>query len=220
MSVLGKTRILRSLCENDVTQRLYVSPILDSKQIGDASIDVRLGYDFVTVKRGNLGAMDPAHRLDNPDKFRTHHRLNHQEPFYLHPNEMALASTLEYVRIPASIAASVTSRSKWGRLGLLIATATAIHPGFTSTITLELVNSGNVPLVLYPGLMVAQLIFYDAEGATPYVGDLGGQVTPLAPTQSDKWQSDMDFWVPREEVVTTMKFQKSKRRRSGNRRRR
>lgn len=183
---------------SDPKKRLYISPILDRQQIGDASVDVRLGYDFLTVKRGNIGSIDPARRLVKPDRFRTHHRLNHREAFYLHPNELALASTLEYVRIPDDIAASVTSRSKWGRLGLIIATATAIHPGFTSSVTLELVNHGNVPLVLYPGLMIAQLIFYEARGATPYTGDLGGQTTPVAPDHSSPWQLDMDFWVPKD----------------------
>lgn len=200
MSVLGRKRILKALAEKNPEERLFVSPILDKRQVGDASIDVRLGYDFVTVKRGNLGTLDPARRLDDPEKFRTHHRLNHREPFYLHPNEMALASTLEYVRIPATLAAYVTSRSKWGRTGLIIATATAIHPGFTSAITLELVNSGNVPLVMYPGLMVAQMILSDADGATPYRGDLGGQVSPFAPNQGSSWQRDMDFWLPPDDV--------------------
>lgn len=196
MSVLGRRRIEGAMRRKNSDERLYISPILDRAQIGDASIDVRLGYDFLTVRRGNIGSIDPARRHLKPDRFRTHHRLNHREPFFLHPNELALASTLEYVRIPRDIAASVTSRSKWGRLGLIIATATAIHPGFTSTVTLELVNHGNVPLVLYPGLMIAQLIFFDAEGATPYAGDLAGQTTPVAPDHSAPWQIDMDFWVP------------------------
>jgi dCTP deaminase len=199
MSVLGRSRIEAAMRRKQARDRLYISPVLNLEQIGDASVDVRLGYDFLTVKRGNLGSIDPARRLLKPDRFRTHHRLNHREPFYLHPNELALASTLEYVRIPRDIAASVTSRSKWGRLGLIIATATAIHPGFTSSITLELVNHGNVPLVLYPGLMVAQLILYDAVGATPYTGDLGGQITPVAPDHSAPWQRDMDFWVPKDD---------------------
>ncbi len=109
---------------------------------------------------------------------------------------MALASTLEYVRMPNDLSASVTSRSKWGRLGLVIATATAVHPGFTSVVTLELVNHGGVPLVLYPGLMVAQLILFETRGAVPYVGTLGGQVTPFAPDHAAPWQTDMDFWIP------------------------
>lgn len=196
MSVLGRKRIMSALKEEDADNRLFISPMLDNRQIGDASVDVRLGHNFLTIKRGNLGAIDPRQKQSAPDRFRTRHQLDRGEAFFLHPNEMALASTLEYVRLPRTMSSYVTSRSKWGRLGLIIATATAVHPGFTGTITLELVNHGNVPLVLYPGLIVAQLILYEADGATPYQGELGLQ-TDLHPADiSRDWQSDIHFWLP------------------------
>lgn len=196
MSILGHDRITKALCEVDPVQRLYISPILDCKQIKEASVDVRLGYDFFTTKHGNIGVLDPAEQTTGPDRFRYRHRLNRYEKFYLHPNEVALASTLEYFRLPANIAASVTSRSKWGRLGLIIATATAIHPGFKGAITLELVNHGRVPLVLYPGLLIAQIIFFQSDGASEYLGDLAGKTDVHAADFSVQWQRDMSFWCP------------------------
>ena len=68
--------------------------------------------------------------------------------------------------------AYVIGRSSWGRLGLVIATATMIQPGFHGTITLELTNVGNVPLVLLPGTRIAQLVFHhvganEGNHATP-----------------------------------------------------
>jgi len=194
MSVLGHRRIIEAMQCGDPKERLYISPILDAKQIGDASIDIRLGNDFFTTRRGNLGVLDPKVRDTQPDRFRNRHRLNTKEPFYLHPNEVALAGTMEYFRFPKALSASVTSRSKWGRLGLIIATATAIHPGFKGVITLELVNHGNVPLVLYPGLLIAQVIFYETDGATPYDGDLSGKTDAHPSDISKGWQSDMQFW--------------------------
>src|SRR5690606_8099280 len=115
-------------------RRLFITPILEKKQVSGASVDVRLGFDFLTIKRGNVGTFDPAKTEELPDRFRTPHYLNLGNPFYLHPNEMALGATLEYVRLPKNVSAYVTSRSKWGRRGLIIATATAIHPGFAGTI--------------------------------------------------------------------------------------
>ena len=195
MTTLGTNSIVDALNEKDPSKRLFVTPLLDKKQIGSASIDVRLGFDFVTVKRGNVGVFDPASDARAPGRFRSLHLLNQCSPFFLHPNEMALASTLEYVRLPVTLSAYVTSRSKWGRLGLVIATATAIHPEFTGTITLELVNHGNVPLVLYPGLAVAQIIFHQTEGATPYTGKLAKQVGPLATDVVEDRPKDIKFWV-------------------------
>jgi dCTP deaminase len=55
---------------------------------------------------------------------------------------------------------------------LVIATATADHPGFSGSITRELLSLGEVPLVIYPGTRVAQIVFFDCEGATPYQGDM------------------------------------------------
>lgn len=195
MTTLGKGLIDSALNESRAVERLFITPILDKSQIGGASVDVRLGFDFVTVKRGNVGSFDPADARASPGKFRTPHLLNLQDRFYLHPNEMVLASTLEFVRLPRSLSAYVTSRSKWGRLGLVIATATAIHPGFTGTITLELVNHGNVPLVLYPGLPVAQLILHKTEKADAYVGSLAGQTGPHVVDAKDQ-QADTEFWLP------------------------
>lgn len=197
MSVLGKRRILEALAVSNIKNRLFVVPLLHKSQIGNASIDVRLGHEFVTVKRGNLGSLDPSKKEEKPERYRTHHHLNRQECFYLHPNEMALAATLEYVRLPNNISAYATSRSKWGRLGLVIATATAIHPGWAGTVTLELVNHGNVPLVLYPGQTVAQLILSDAIGAPPYEGGLSKKVTALPTDSTTDWQPDMTFWAAR-----------------------
>ncbi len=196
MTVLGRQQIEKALSAPSAEERLFVTPILDREQIGGASIDMRLGNDFVTVRRGNIGSFSPAQLGDAQGRFRTPHHLNRQDPFYLHPNEMALASTLEYVRLPLALAAYVTSRSKWGRLGLVIATATAIHPGFTGTITLELVNHGNVPIVLYPGLKVAQLILQKADGAISYSGQLSKQTGPHSANPLSSDDIDAGFWFP------------------------
>jgi dCTP deaminase len=196
MTVLGRGKIEEYLRLANVEERLFVTPILDPDQIGGASIDLRLGSDFVTVRRGNIESFDPARLGDMQERFRTPHHLNRRDPFFLHPNEMALASTLEYVRLPLRLAAYVTSRSKWGRLGLIIATATAIHPGFAGTITLELVNHGNVPIVLYPGLKVAQLILQTADMAVAYSGSLSKQTGPHTTNPMSADELDAEFWFP------------------------
>jgi len=56
--------------------------------------------------------------------------------------------------------AYVAGRSTWGRLGLIVATAVGVHPGFAGNLTLELRNLGETPLTLYPGQTIAQLFFH------------------------------------------------------------
>jgi dCTP deaminase len=61
------------------------------------------------------------------------------------------------VTLPKNLSAQASGRSSWGRLGLVIATATLIQPKFRGTITLELANIGTVPIVLYVGVRIAQI---------------------------------------------------------------
>lgn len=196
MSVLGKVVIEALLQARKLEDRLIVTPLLDENQIGPASIDIRLGHDFITTRRGNLPHIDAAHVNDDPNRYQSRHYVNLQEAFYLHPNELVLASTLEYVRLPKSVAGSVTSRSSWGRTGLVIATATAVHPGFTGTLTLELVNHGEVPLVLYPGIPVAQLILSRADGSGEYRGRFSGHTDAQHSNIGIESRLDVEFWTP------------------------
>jgi dCTP deaminase len=141
---------------------LAVTPILDADaQIGDASIDLRLGPDFMVTRRATgLAHFDPLKVEPLPERIHEYQEYVRRPlgtAFYLHPGEFAIARTLEYVALPETLSAQVLGRSSWGRLGLVIATATLIQPTFKGTLTLELANLGTVPLVLYVGLRVAQL---------------------------------------------------------------
>lgn len=193
MSVLGRQRLICAIQDEDSRNRLVVTPLLNPSQVGEASIDIRLGNDFVVTRRGNLPSIDPVGSDPRSARYNSRHYANFGSKFYLHPNELVLASTLEYVKLPLTLSAWVTSRSRWGRVGLVIATATAIQPGFAGTITLELVNLGEVPLVLYPGLLVAQIIFSDCEGAAPYTGSFAQQVEPGHGNVAA--DVDMKFWT-------------------------
>jgi len=83
-----------------------------------------------------------------------------------------LGATFEYVKLPSDLEAQVEGRSSWARLGLQIATATFVEPGFAGVITFELSNVGNMPLELYPGVRVSQMILRRTESKVqkPYEG--------------------------------------------------
>jgi dCTP deaminase len=93
------------------------------------------------------------------------HYVRFGDKFVLHPRAFVLGSTLEWIRMPKNIAGYVTSRSSWGRRGLIIATATGVHPGFTGCLTLETFNSGEVPIALYPGMAISQFFLHSVETA-------------------------------------------------------
>jgi dCTP deaminase len=83
--------------------------------------------------------------------------------YYLHPGNFVLGVTLEWIRLPNDLAAYVVGRSSWGRRGLIIATATGVHPGFTGCLRLEITNLGQTPIAIRPGMSICQLFIHTAE---------------------------------------------------------
>jgi len=173
MSVISSAVLRRRLFDtSDERERLYVVPILDlDGQIrpGQSAIDVRLGTDFIFTRRVQLSHIDP---YSGAPEERAQHLKQYQEKLVvglgsrliLHPQQFAIGGTLEYFRLPLDLAGMVVGRSSWARLGLVIAMATMVHPGYTGVITLELQNLGDAPIALYPGARIGQIVFYEATG--------------------------------------------------------
>ena len=86
---------------------------------------------------------------------------------------------------PRWLAGQLVNRSSWARNGLLVATAVAVHPGFTGALTLELVNEGSVPLRLTTGSRICQLVLWELDQPTsrPY-GEPNKYDAPLGPQPS------------------------------------
>lgn len=169
-----------------IETRLVVTPLLKQTQIGAASIDLRLGPEFLVLRRTLKPGLDPA-ALSQAELDAMQERIvvPYGDAIWLHPGHFVLAGTLEYLRVPADLGAYVLGRSSWGRVGLIVATAIMVHPGFTGCLTLELVNDGDSPICLYPGSRIAQLAVHSLDGATkhPY-GPEGKYKAPIAPQAS------------------------------------
>lgn len=163
-AVLTREALKRRLHGKDGKADLVVTPILDDKQIGDGSIDVSLGTQFITNLRPNVGQIDPKELTsEHIRRFQKAVVVPFKEFSVLHPGGFLLGATLEFIALPTDLCGFVLSRSSYGRAGLLIATATYIHPGWKGCLTLELENLGEVPIVLRPGSYVGQLVLMHAE---------------------------------------------------------
>lgn len=166
--VLGEKEIVNlMLCHKSdkIDDSLIIMPLLDPRQICEASVDLTLGNVFIVLKRARLRLLDFDRicRKDEPIdvyEFQEMDQLRLDGTIVLHPNEFVLGSTLEYISLPKDVMSYVIGKSSLGRVGLVIATATHVAPGFRGTITLELSNLGSVPLVLYPTMPIAQLVFH------------------------------------------------------------
>lgn len=80
--------------------------------------------------------------------------------YALRPGEFILGSTVEAVSIPDYLACRFEGKSSLGRIGLTThVTAGFIDPGFQGTITLEIKNENQFPILLKPGMLIGQLCF-------------------------------------------------------------
>lgn len=197
VSGLAKSEIEEYMRKPLLSERLTITPILDPEnQVRDTGVDVRLGNEFIVVRRTTFSTLDPAEKKEvarNIGRYQGRIKIDFKEKFILHPNHLVLGSTLEYIALPKTLSAYVVGRSSWGRLGLIIATAISIAPGFKGCLTLELENIGEVPITLYPGLLIAQLVFNKVEGKCSYSGRYN---YPTGPEFSRVLQDrDLEFWV-------------------------
>lgn len=193
-TLLGKAEIIAAM-GLPLEERLIITPLLDPDQVGDTSVDLRLAFEFVVMKRANIPVVAPL----DAEKARTE-SLKWQElllvprrgRLILHPGELILGTSLEYLNLPRNLAGYVTSRSSWGRMGLVIATALAVAPGYKGVVTLELTNVGNAPLELSPGVRIAQILLHRSEGPVEYKGRYQCSTGPeLGKIHFD---ADLQFW--------------------------
>jgi len=195
MTLLGWEDLDRAM-KAPPEQRLWVTPMLDrEEQVRSASIDMRLDTSFMLFRRSMHGGIDPLAAQESAiEATRERVTVPFGEGMWIHPQEMVLGATLEFVRMPDSMGAYVQGRSTWARLGLIVATAVMVHPGFAGSLTLELVNTSNTPLKLYPGFRIAQLAVHSLERETDRGYDLTPDPQYLASTgvqeAKQAWTSD------------------------------
>lgn len=149
------------LSDVDIKKNIETGEILlepyDEVMVQPASIDVRLDRFFRLFNNHKYSVIDPAVEQDELTRLFD----AGDKPFVLHPGEFVLGSTYEKVTLGAGIAARLEGKSSLGRLGLIThSTAGFVDPGFSGHVTLELTNIANLPILLYPGMKIGQLCFF------------------------------------------------------------
>ncbi len=169
------------LCDIDIERyldegKIKLTPRPDNDQINGATVDVRLGNSFRVFKDYALPYID----LSGPKEtvaaqleavMSDEIIVDDGDAFFLHPGELALATTYENVELPANIIGWLDGRSSLARLGLMVhVTAHRIDPGWQGKIVLEFFNSGKLPLALRPKMTIGALSFeiLSNDAARPY----------------------------------------------------
>ena len=149
-------------------EELIVTPMLDRElQLNDCGIDLRLGVAFIASRNSSFTSLlDPVEHSRKKIPIELYQERVFRpigQPFLLHPGEVVLGVTLEYLILSPYIAGMITGRSSWGKMGIMISTGMLVNPGFRGCLTLELTNQGRIPVHLYPGMRICQIMFYGME---------------------------------------------------------
>lgn len=91
------------------------------------------------------------------------------------PNSFALASTVEYFRIPRNVLTICLGKSTYARCGIIV-NVTPLEPEWEGHITLEFSNTTTLPAKIYANEGVAQVVFLESDEPceTSYL-DRGGK---------------------------------------------
>ena len=151
MAILSDKTILTKIENGEIE----ITPKPQMEQIQPASIDLRLGNEFLLP------------HIDSPVD------IKHNSPKYepvtcnvlqLPPKSFVLGTTIEKVKIPPNLIGRVEGRSSIGRLGVTIhITAGFIDSGFEGQITLEIANLSHNTVMLYENMRICQIVFEELD---------------------------------------------------------
>ena len=171
MCVLTHDEILREIAEG----RLRLDPF-DEDQVGPASIDLHL-HSTLRVLEPDRKAPIPV--TDDADSTLYTTLVEIDDPYVLEPGHTVHGVTRETIDLPPDLCGWLEGRSRIARLGLTIhATSGFVQPGVTNRQVLELSNVSTVPLALYAGVRICQIVLERTEGQAVYRGRFAEQASP------------------------------------------
>lgn len=148
------------LSDKDIKSELEKENIaisdFDEKRLQSVSYDILLGNKFEVVKSYATAAVDPSKNI-----FPETHTIEiaDDEPFVLHPGKTILGTSKDYFGSDHYLI-QLSGKSSLARIGLVVHnTAGIVNPGHFLNITFELYNAGKIPIILRPGMEIAQILF-------------------------------------------------------------
>lgn len=153
----------------------------DEGRLQPASYDILLGNKFLLTESHAAAVIDPVKKQYAPMR---EILLKKGETFILHPGISILGISLDYFGSHKYLV-QLHGKSSLARIGLMVHnTAGLINPGHFLCITFELCNLNSVPIVLTPGMSIAQLTF------SKMVTEPKGSYKVVSMYVNKKWKTD------------------------------
>ena len=114
--------------------------------------DARVSNEFKVFTNVNSEVVDPKNFKS------TNFITRSGNECIIPPNSFALASTMEYFKIPDDVMVICLGKSTYARCGIIV-NVTPLEPGWEGYVTLEFSNTTPLPAKIYANEGVAQFIF-------------------------------------------------------------
>lgn len=165
MSIIVKKDIIERIKSGS----LSFKPNLDTFQLQEHSLDLRLGFTFMIPKMWHMTSqgresLDITHFDKRNNEFFEIIELEQGQYFDLLPQEYILISTLESIKMPNDLMAVLYPRSSTNRKGLSLDLTGIIDAGYEGQLVLPLRNNTRSQAVrLYPGERLCQVVFEELK---------------------------------------------------------
>ena len=172
LTVLSRDEILKRIEEG----RIRITPFVRD-QVGPTSLDLTLGNKFRVFKKVRT-ILHVKEEL-NYEEVTEIITVKDGDYLLLMPGELVHGITKEKISLSNDLAGWIEGRSRFARIGLMIhVTAGLVQPGCDNKQVLEISNMSPMPIALYPGTRICQIILERIEGTAKYEGKFKDQIDP------------------------------------------
>ena len=159
MSILSDRSIRRLALEKGM-----IEPFVDSQKrdgiisygLSSYGYDARVGTEFKIFTNVDSAVVDPKNFAANSFVDRT------ADVCIIPPNSFALASTVEYFRIPRDVLVICVGKSTYARCGIIV-NVTPLEPEWEGHVTLEFSNTTPLPAKIYANEGACQFLFLQGD---------------------------------------------------------
>ena len=171
MSILSDRSIRRLALEKGM-----IEPFVDSQKrdgiisygLSSYGYDARVGTEFKIFTNVDSAVVDPKNFAGNSFVDRR------TDVCIIPPNSFALASTVEYFRIPRDVLVICVGKSTYARCGIIV-NVTPFEPEWEGHVTLEISNTTPLPAKIYANEGIAQVLFFEGEPPITSYKDKAGK---------------------------------------------
>jgi len=181
---LKNDRWIKYMCN----EYAMITPFV-TEQVGDGVIsygpssfgyDMRAGYDW-KIFTDVLGVVVDPKQQDE----RAYHNITRVqtavqgeltpiEPIIIPPNSYALTSSLEIINVPRNVTCVCIGKSTYARCGIHV-NVTPLEAGWRGQVTIEVSNGTRLPVKIYPGEGIMQVLFFEGESPDVSYADRKGK---------------------------------------------